>query len=65
MTSVRGRQAAPFLLHIGLRGRSGIHIEMVAPAGEFEAVIAHRLCERSQFFKREIGPLAGEEGDRS
>lgn len=43
----------------------GIDVEVVAPAGEFEAVVAHFFGERREFFEREIGPLAGEEGDGS
>src|SRR5690606_37211725 len=42
-----------------------IHVEVVAPAGEFETVVAHFIGERREFFEREVGPLAGEEGYRS
>jgi hypothetical protein len=41
----------------------GIDVEVVAPAGEFDAVVAHALGERREFFEGKIGPLAGEEGD--
>jgi hypothetical protein len=38
---------------------------MIAPTGEFEAVIAHFVGKRREFFEWKIGPLAGEECDRS
>ena len=60
--AVVGKQF-PFFLHIGLAGGSGIDIEVIAPAGEFEAVVAHFIGKRREFFEREIGPLAGEQRD--
>ena len=53
----------PFLLHVCLGGKRGIHVEVVAPAGEFEAVVAHFIGQRGEFGERQVGPLAGEESD--
>jgi hypothetical protein len=46
----------------GVRLRSGglINIEVVAPASEFDAVVAHTFDERGEFGERQVGPLAGE-----
>jgi hypothetical protein len=38
---------------------------MIAPAGEFNAVVPHLFGKRREFGERQIGPLAGEEGNRS
>ena len=57
------REELPALLHVSLTGGGGVHIEVVAPAGEFEAIVAHFIGERREFFEREVGPLAGEECD--
>jgi hypothetical protein len=35
----------------------GIDIEVVAPAGEFDAVVAHLLDERSEFFEAKGRPI--------
>jgi len=52
-------QQRPFLLAV-FRGRSrGIDVEVVAPAGEFEAVVAHFLRKRRKFLQGQVGPLAG------
>src|SRR5690349_20890758 len=40
----------------------GAHVEVVAPARELEAVVAHALRERRELGERQVGPLAGEEG---
>jgi hypothetical protein len=37
-----------------------IDIEVVAPAGEFNAVVAHFFNDGREFGEREVGPLAGE-----
>jgi len=42
-----------------------VAVEVVAPAGELEALIAHFFGHGGQFREREIGPLAGEQGDGS
>jgi hypothetical protein len=51
-------------LDVGVRGGAA-HVEVVAPAGELEAVVAHLARERGELGEREVGPLAGEEGDGS
>jgi len=38
-------------------------VEVVAPTGEFEAVVAPGARLRGQLGQRHVGPLAGEEGD--
>ena len=48
-----------------LGGPHGVDIEVVAPAGEFESVVAHALGEGREFFERQIGPLAGEKSNGS
>ncbi len=53
----------PLLVDVFLAVDRGIDVEVVAPAGEFETVVAHFFRERGQFFEGEIGPLAGEQGD--
>jgi hypothetical protein len=36
---------------------------MISPAGELETIVSHLSSERSERFKRKIGPLAGKECD--
>jgi hypothetical protein len=55
------REQLPFFGDVLFRRRCGVHIEMVAPAGEFDAVVAHFFGEGCELSEREIGPLAGEE----
>jgi hypothetical protein len=50
----------PFFADVGFRGSGLINIEVVAPAGEFDAVVAHRFYDRGEIGEREVGPLAGE-----
>src|SRR5690606_24632658 len=40
-------------------------VEMIAPAGELEAVVPPAGGEARDLFERKIGPLAGEERDRT
>src|SRR5690606_10069279 len=40
-------------------------VEMVAPAGELETVVAPPGCEARHLLERQVGPLAGEERDRT
>ena len=50
-----------FALHaaiVGL-GQGLADVEMVAPAGQFEAVVAELAALAGQFFQGQIGPLAG------
>src|SRR5690606_14011278 len=40
-------------------------VEVVAPAGQLEAVVPPPGREAGHLFQRQVGPLAGEQGDRS
>ncbi len=52
-------------LNVAVFFECALHVEMVAPASEFQAVEAHLLGERREFGERQIGPLAGKQGDGS
>ncbi len=41
------------------------HVEVVAPAGDLEPVVAPLAREARDLVERQVGPLAGEQGDRS
>ena len=60
--TVLGEQR-PFLFAIIGFGECAVGFKVVAPAGEFHAVVTHFFDERQEFGEREVGPLAGEEGD--
>ena len=62
--SMLGKQC-PFLRYIVRLSQGAVDFEMIAPAGEFHAVVAHGPGLGSEFREREIGPLAGEKGDDS
>jgi hypothetical protein len=62
--AVLGQQCA-FVNHVGLGGKRLLHVEMVAPARQLQAVIAHAFGQRRELGQRQVGPLAGEEGDGS
>ena len=62
--AVFGEQG-PFLFGVFGFSEGAIHLEMIAPAGEFHAVITHFFDEREQFGERKIGPLAGEKSNGS
>jgi hypothetical protein len=55
------------LLRVAIRlvGGAAFDIEVVAPAGEFESIEAHLFGAGRKFGERQIGPLAGEEGNWS
>jgi hypothetical protein len=55
----------PFLVDVFLAVDCGVHVEVIAPAGEFEAAIAKFAGLAGQVFQREIGPLTGKQGDRT
>ena len=40
-------------------------IEVIAPAGEFHAIVAEGFDLGEEGFEGEVGPLAGEQGDGS
>ena len=46
--SVLGEQR-PFLFYVIRFGEGAVHFKMVAPAGEFHAVVAHFFDERQEF----------------
>src|SRR5688500_12606818 len=58
-------QQRPFVVDVFLAADRSIDVEMIAPAGEFDAVVAHLLDERGERFEGKVGPLAGEQGDRT
>src|SRR6185295_12989878 len=53
----------PVLLRVGLVLERALHLEVVAPAGELEAVVAEGLGLLGQCFEGQVGPLAGEEAE--
>ena len=62
--SVLGEQG-PFLVDV-IRFRQGaIHLEMIAPAGEFHAVVTHFFDLGRQVREGKISPLTGEQSDRT
>ena len=54
----------PGLDVVGVLDR-GPRVEVVAPAGDLEAVVAPAGCQRGDLLERQIGPLAGEQRDRT
>ncbi len=52
-----------FLLDVIGLGQGAADLEVVAPAGELEAFVTEGRRLGRQDFERQIGPLAGEEGD--
>ena len=59
------REQRPFVGDVIRLGQGAVHIKVVAPAGEFHAVVAHGLDLGSEFGEGKIGPLAGEKSDES
>ena len=53
----------PLFMDVFLAARGGVDVEMIAPAGELDSIVAHLLDEGGQLFERKVGPLAGEQGD--
>ena len=58
-------QYLPTPVHIGLVRQRLVHLEMVAPTGELEPVVAPPGRQRAHLLERQIGPLAGEQCDWS
>ena len=54
-----------FGAHIAVGLQCFLDVEVVAPAGQFQSVIAHRLGERREFGQRQVSPLSGKECDWS
>ena len=50
----------PFFANVGFRRSGLVDIEVVAPARELDAVVAHLFHKRGEVGEREVGPLAGE-----
>ena len=50
---------------IAVVGHRLVDFEMIAPAGQFETLVAEFTCLAAHIFDREVGPLTGEERDRS
>ena len=55
----------PFLFGVIGFGEGAIHFKVVAPAGEFHAVVTHFFDERQQFREGKVSPLSGEKCDWS
>ncbi|MNV56249.1 hypothetical protein D3C71_1485220 [compost metagenome] len=64
LQAVLGQQCVLVFDVLGRRQRL-LHVEMVAPAGQLQAVVAHAFRQRREFCQWQVGPLAGEEGDGS
>ena len=50
----------PFFADVGFRRGGLVDIEVVAPAGEFDPVVAHFFDKRGEICEWQVGPLAGE-----
>ena len=50
----------PFFADVGFRRGGLVDIEVVAPAGEFDTVVAHFFDKRGEICEWQVGPLAGE-----
>ncbi len=50
-------------LHVAGIGDGPVDLEVISPAGELDTVEAPRLQLRGQVDERQVGPLAGEQGD--
>ena len=50
---------------IAVFGQRPVDVEMIAPAGQFQAVVAKVGRLAGQVFQRQIGPLAGKQRDRA
>jgi len=55
----------PLGFAVAVVGEGFVDFEVVAPAGEFEAVVAPVRCHLAERFEREVGPLSGEKCDGS
>ena len=53
------------LAAVAVVGERGVDVEVVAPAGELEAVEAPAAGLLGELGERQVGPLAGEQGDWS
>jgi hypothetical protein len=53
-------EECPFLFGVIGFGEGTIRFKMVAPTGEFHAVVAHFFGERKEFREGKVSPLSGE-----
>ena len=58
-------QQGPFFSDVFFRGGGLVDVEMIAPAREFEPIVAHCFCQRGKFLEWEIVPLASKERKRT
>ena len=59
------RQRLPLALGVGVVGERPVHLEVVTPAGDLQAVVPPLGGEPAHLLEGQVGPLAGEERDRS
>ena len=59
------RAGARFALDVGRVGERLVDLEVVAPAGDLEPVVAPFGGQPAHLLERQVGPLAGEQRDRS
>ena len=59
------RQDFPLPAAIARIGQGLVHLEVIAEAGQFEAVESERFGQRGQCFQRQVGPLAGTQRNRT
>jgi hypothetical protein len=52
----------PLALYVPVIFDCLVHLEVVAPAGELQAVVAHVLGDRREFLYGKVRPLAGKQG---
>ena len=55
----------PKTLDVAVLREGPANLEVVAPAGELEAIVAHLLCKWRELLEGKVCPLASEQGDRS
>ena len=51
--------------HVVVLGQGAVHLEVVAPAGDLEPVVPPGGGQPAYLLEGQVGPLSGEEGDRS
>ena len=59
------RQQVELSLAVFVFAQGSLHLEVIAPAAEFEALIAPVVELLRQFFQRQMRPLAAKEQDRT
>ena len=51
--------------HVVVLGQGAVHLEVVAPAGDLEPVVPPGGGQPAHLLEGQVGPLSGEQGDRS